>query len=131
MFNESAQAGVLLDSATLNTAAPGTSYALIGEVMHVRRSLQLIVDFIVTASTGTTEVLDVKLQHSADGTNWLDITGAAFTQFPADASHQRLFLPDDDNTAAVFGPQLRLVAKVGGTTPVFTVTCIVTGKGVS
>lgn len=68
----------------------------------------------VTAASGTTPTMTVKLQDSLDGTNWFDVTGAATTSITAAGSQ----LVRVTNTA--IGPFVRLVWTIGGTTPSFT-----------
>jgi hypothetical protein len=62
----------------------------------------------VSAASGTTHTLDVKLQGSNDGASWTDIPGAAITQITGTA-----------NSAATSGPvpyeYVQAVATVGGT----------------
>lgn len=70
----------------------------------------------VTAATGTTPTLDVKLQHSIDGSTWLDVASGAFTQKSAIGSEDLFF------TACAWGDQLRVVSAIGGTTPSFDYT---------
>lgn len=70
----------------------------------------------IGAASGTTPTLDVKLQDSADGASWADISGAAFAQ----------------KTAAGFGTlqistwrrHIRAVATIAGTTPSFTFSVV-------
>jgi hypothetical protein len=68
---------------------------------------------LVTAVSGTTPTLDIKVQESNDGTTWND-TGVAFPQITAVGKYQ----------AQVYTSKkkLRLVYTVGGTTPSFTLT---------
>lgn len=127
-WNEFAGAGKILASQLLNTADPGTSYAVVGPVMNVTKYKQLVVDQIVEAATGSTPTMDMKIQESSapdDADSWIDVPGGGFTQRTTTAT-ERLIFPD--GTTEVFGPFIRLQAKIGGTTPVFTTTVYVTGK---
>lgn len=69
----------------------------------------------VTAASGTTPALDVKLQRSYDATNWTDVTSGAFAQATA------VSVKELNGIAFIGGGEyLRYVATVGGTTPSFT-----------
>lgn len=68
----------------------------------------------VTAASGTTPTLNVKFQHSVDGTNWDDLT-PAFAQKTA-AGREVITLPN------THGGNLRVSSTVAGTTPSFTFT---------
>jgi hypothetical protein len=78
----------------------------------------------VSAASGTTPTLDLKVQWSHDGgTSWMDAeTADTFTQITAAKTVVKVF----DRKA----PNLRLVWTVGGTTPSFTfgATAYVTGS---
>jgi hypothetical protein len=66
---------------------------------------------IVTAASGTTPTLDVKLQTSGDGTTWDDVAS-----FPQQTTTQT-------GRYKVFGPlgtYVRWVWTIAGTTPSFT-----------
>lgn len=66
------------------------------------------------AGGGTNPTLDVKIQHSADGsTNWTD-SGVAFSQVTGTASFQVLTV-----SAEQFKRYIRVVDTVGGTNPTF------------
>ena len=68
-----------------------------------------------TAGTGTTPTLDVKIQHSDDGTTWID-SGVAFTRVTNAASAFEVLAV----TAEKFKRYIRVVDTVGGTTPSFS-----------
>ncbi|CAB4218163.1 hypothetical protein UFOVP1608_12 [uncultured Caudovirales phage] len=70
----------------------------------------------VTAASGTNKTLDVKLQHSIDGTTWLDVSGAGFTQKTATGT-QIIVLEN-----CVWGDYIRVNYLLGGTTPSFDFT---------
>ena len=65
----------------------------------------------VTAASGTTPTLDVKLQDSVDGTNWNDLF--LFTQATATTREVK-------NHSTIFARFVRVVWTVAGTTPSFT-----------
>ena len=65
------------------------------------------------AGTGTTPTLDVKIQHSDDGTTWVD-SGVTFTRVTTVAATEVLA-----QTAERFKRYIRAVDTVGGTTPSF------------
>lgn len=91
-------------SATTNSGAiaaqGGAAYVFLG--VHI------------TAITGTTPTLVVKLQESSDNSSWSDVTGATTATLNAVGS------------VVIFGaPQkgyVRAVATIGGTTPAVTAT---------
>lgn len=74
----------------------------------------------VTASAGTNETLDAKIQVSVDGTIWADHT--TFTQATG--------VTDEYKALTCFGKWLRLVTTVGsgGADGDFTYSLIATGK---
>lgn len=74
----------------------------------------------VTAATGTTPTLDVKVQTSHDGSDWYDM-GSSFTQITAAATPAVLKITN-------FGPFIRLVYTIGGTDPSFTFVARVAAK---
>lgn len=65
----------------------------------------------ITAASGTTPTLDLKLQESVDGTNWNDV--AAFPQKTGAGTHSKTFGP------LTPGSQCRWSWTIGGTTPSF------------
>lgn len=74
----------------------------------------LIAQLEVTAHAGTTPTLDVKFQDSVDGTNYIDIPSAAFTQVTTTDGRTRLAI------TAPFTGLLKVVWTIGGTTPSYT-----------
>ena len=75
----------------------------------------------VTAASGSTPTLDVKLQDSLDGTNWTDVTSGAFTQATT-TTIERI-------TVATFdGAFVRIAWTITGGTPSFTFNVRVIGK---
>lgn len=75
---------------------------------------QAIITLNITAVSGTTPSLTVKLQTSDDGgTTWYDLPSATFTAATA-VSTQIIQL------SAPFGDTLRAVSTITGTTPSFT-----------
>lgn len=68
----------------------------------------------VTASSGTTPTLDVKIQGKMPVSGaWVDLHSASFTQATA-ATSQAI------TVAGPLPPEIRAVATIGGTTPSFT-----------
>lgn len=68
----------------------------------------------VSAVSGTTPTMTVKLQDSVDGTNWFDVTGGATASITATG-------PQLVRIASTpIAPFVRLVWTLGGTTPSFT-----------
>ncbi|MEB0287222.1 hypothetical protein QN355_11720 [Cryobacterium sp. 10S3] len=66
----------------------------------------------VTAASGTTPTLAVKLQDSPDKVTWYDIPGAAFTSMTTTGT-QRI-------SAINIGAYVRAAITITGTTPSFT-----------
>lgn len=87
----------------------------------------VLVTLDVTAVSGTTPTLDVKLQHkdSVSG-KYVDIPGASFTQKTGISTDTLLIYPSITVTAnrqvnSTLGKLFRIVSTVGGTaTPIFT-----------
>lgn len=81
----------------------------------------LLAHLSVTASSGTAETLDVKLQHSPDGVSgWVDITNGDFAQATGAT----------EETITVTGPtwpSVRAVLNIGGTPTNETQTVTITG----
>lgn len=71
---------------------------------------------------GTSPTLDVKIQDTADGINWIDVPSAAFTQVTANGT-ARLIVSN-------VGLMARAVLTVGGTTPTMSVTLTIVGRSV-
>ncbi len=69
----------------------------------------------VTAVSGTTPSLTLKLQYSYNGTNWTDLTSGAMSAITA-AGVREL----NGVTWAGAAPYVRYVATISGTTPSFT-----------
>jgi hypothetical protein len=75
----------------------------------------LVLYLSVTAGTGTSPTLDVKMQDSPDGgTTWFDIAGTAVTQVTGSSSSQVT------SATRKFAKKLRCLVTIGGTTPSFT-----------
>lgn len=76
----------------------------------------------VTASSGTTPTLDIKIQDSIDsGATWQD-TGIAFTQITT------VLATTSVRTTTPLAPMIRAVCTIGGTTPSYTFTVRAYGK---
>lgn len=80
----------------------------------------------VTAASGTTPTLDVKLQrYDSVSSSWVDVPGAAFAQQTTTGTNELTVYPGVGETANVavsdhLGSYYRAVATIGGTTPSFT-----------
>lgn len=80
----------------------------------------LILQLAVTAASGTTPSLTVKVQDSIDGTNWNDIaTFTAATGVTAEVKR----------VAAPIGNTIRAVSTITGTTPSFTFSVLAQAEG--
>jgi hypothetical protein len=82
--------GVVTQVISVAASASGT---LEGSTVDAKDFGDAVVFLDAGAFTGA-GTLDVKLQESADGTTWTDISGAAFTQLTG-AGHQELSLKLD------------------------------------
>lgn len=84
----------------------------------------------VTAASGTTPTLDVKIQiYSPLGNDYIDLAGAAFAQKTTTNTSMLTVYPGIAETANVsvsdvMPPLYRAVATIGGTTPSFTFTLV-------
>jgi len=87
--------------------------------VNVGQFRSVVVFLNVTAVSGTTPSMTVKIQDTGDGTNWVD-TGSAFAPVTA-AGIFRLVVPD-------LGLFLRAVSTITGTTPSFTYSLVVCGN---
>ena len=92
---------------TGNSAAISTDYG---------NSTQLNLLINVTAASGTGPTLDLKVQWSADGTNWADAEPATdtFTQITTAKVVAKQF--------TVKAPNFRILWTIAGTSPSFTFT---------
>lgn len=99
------QRELLVASAARSTSSDSGALGGYGPVV------QGVVQLNVTAATGTTPTLDVKIEDSVDGTNWNTVQ--AFTQVTiAGRSVIRINTP--------FSDLLRVTWTIAGTTPSFT-----------
>lgn len=99
------------ESDTLLPSAARTA-SVNGDAVEVNDYSKIACYLNVTVVSGTSPTLDVKLQDSSDGVNWVDIPSGAFTQATA-TGVKRLVVSD-------VGRYVRAVATIGGTTPSFT-----------
>ena len=103
---QGAQGDIVLSLVAASVSANSGAIASQGGAAYVFLGVQ------VTAITGTTPTLVVKLQESSDNSAWSDVAGATTASLTAVGS------------AVVFGaPQkayVRAVATIGGTTPAVT-----------
>lgn len=100
---------ITLFSGTATATANGDAIA-VGDRFGARLTLD------VTAASGTSPTLDVKIQTRKDADDtWRDLAGTgipAFTQATAAGSQRKCF--------SGFDREIRYVATLGGTTPSFT-----------
>jgi len=104
----------LINAQTITTTTTGA--ALSGWSQVARAKLQLNVSSI----GGTSPNYTVKLQDSADGTNWVDVPSGAFTAVTANGATQLTLNP------VLFQDYVRYVVTVTGTTPTAVVTLVAT-----
>lgn len=74
------------------------------------------------AKSGTGPTLDVTVQHSADGTNW--VTLIAFTQVTADNAYEVKFAAAATDYLKPLLPYVRTSYTLGGTTPSFAAVTV-------
>lgn len=118
-----------LDPIPLQDAVNAKSYELLAEAartatfngaaVEIPVGRELIATLDVTAASGTTPTLDVKLQHSPDGAIWSDL-GTAFAQKTAIGTEVKVF-------TGIHG-FVRVISTIGGTTPSFTYSVYATGR---
>lgn len=99
--------GALALSGTITASTNGAAFHL------PAGNGSFLVGVHVSAASGTTPTLNVKLQDSPDATTWTDVAGAASAQLTA--AGNTVFA--GRSTKAY----VRAVATLGGTTPSFTV----------
>lgn len=90
------------------------------------RGIKLYLD--ITAVTGTTPTMDIKLQSFDKlSEKWFDIPGAAFAQKTATGQSTLTIYPSvtdtaNESVADILPDTWRIVVTLGGTSPVFTFT---------
>lgn len=103
-------------TSTENSSAVDSPRGFRGVVLHLD----------VTAASGTTPTLDVKIQgQDTLSGNWFDLPGASFTQKTTTGSDELYIYPGTAETANEkvsysLPNNFRAVATIGGTTPSFT-----------
>jgi hypothetical protein len=107
---------------TCDGTSPGTSYAVLGrDMIDAKDYGTLCIHLTTDTPTGTTPTLDMKLQDSIDGYTWYDLV--AFTQVTTVAASQIIRIPGPGTSdPKTFARCLRVMGKVGGTTPSYTLT---------
>jgi len=114
--------GSLLGADSRSASANGTGFDLQGSNDAEGEAI-VILDS--EAGSGTSPTLDVKLQESANNSDWSDISGATFTQVTdGGAALEKISINTNDVERYV-----RAVATIGGSTPAFvSAVSIVYGK---
>ena len=72
-----------------------------------------------THNGGTTPTMDVKLQHSSDGSTWFDVPSAAFTQITTTSTKYEMHI---NRQTIKLRAQARIVITLGGTSPDYDAT---------
>jgi hypothetical protein len=99
--------------------AAGAQAATFTGGSHNTRNKEYVGMFVtISAITGTSPTLVVKLQESAEGTNWVDIPSFATSALAATGT-VRLPAPATAQKCADF---VRAICTIGGTTPSVTFT---------
>lgn len=119
LLSQSAYA-VSSETKTLYSNASFTSTANGSSVCLPRLSDDFVFYLKAINGAGSSPTLDVKVQHSDDESNWVDLDGMSFTQATSGTSTQFKQL----NSAAVHVLRcVRVVATIGGTSsPSYDVT---------
>lgn len=111
------QTSILAPAATVTATGNGSSFDLLNFDGHC----QIVLTASATGGAGQT--LDVKIQHSANGTDWTD-SGIAFAQVTnAAASVQTLYA-----TIEQFHRYIRVVDTMAGTTPTVARAVVMAAK---
>ena len=81
----------------------------------------------ISASSGTSPTLDIKIQHKDPNGNYIDLTGAAFAQKVTTGQDYLTIYPGIAETANetvsdILPGTYRALATIAGTTPSFTFT---------
>lgn len=104
-----------------SSASRGVTAGTAGSTLDTGNAKALVVSLNVTANSGTNELLDVKMQHSANDSLWFDIASGAFAQAAGTTSELLSF--------TVFHRYVRAYYVLAGTdTPLFTFSVIGTAK---
>ncbi len=103
---------VLLASGSRTASGEGSSTDL-------ENTRELIVTLDVSAASGTSPTLDVKIQHSPDGVKWSDL-GTAFAQKTGVAREVKVFTQ--------YHRYVKVVYTIAGTSPSFTFSVEATAK---
>jgi hypothetical protein len=101
----------LVPAAAVTSDGNGTGV----DLQQLSGELAIIAD--VSAGTGTSPTLDLKVQESDDNSTFTDVSGGAFTQVAGSASVQKISLNKDE-----LKRYIRIAKDVGGTTPSFSVS---------
>lgn len=115
MLKGNSQASQIIAPSTPITATGSSASTIVGGFNGAVAYLN------VTAASGTTPNLAVKIQDSADNTTWFDVPSAAFTAVTA-AGSQRLSI------TGPLGVYVRAAYTVTGTTPSFTADLTLAGS---
>ncbi len=105
LASEAVVGGDLPTARTANAAGSSVDFA---DVVGNMQSALLVTG----AVSGTTPTLDVKIQHSSDGSTWADVTGATFTQVTTANRQLISFISTREFVRGYY--------TTGGTTPSFT-----------
>ena len=103
---------VLLASGARTASGEGSS-------IDLENTRELIVTLDVSAASGTTPTLDVKIQHSPDGVKWSDL-GTAFAQKTGVSREVKVFTQ--------YHRYVKTVYTIAGTSPSFTFSVEATAK---
>lgn len=95
-----------LQASVVRTATANGAAVELGDKANLR------LDLAVTAASGTSPSMTVKIQDSPDGSSWTDVSGGAFTAATTTTTQHLKVGPVDRF--------VRHVATITGTTPSFT-----------
>jgi len=112
---QAARAQVSVKNIQQPFASAARTASVNSSVFEVQDADVLVLYLVVTANSGTSQTLDVKMQDSPDGgTTWFDIAGAAVTQVTTSNGSQIV------SATRKFARTVRCVVTIGGTTPSYT-----------
>lgn len=114
-------------TSTLHASAARTATGVGSAVCGFERYEKFTCQLVVSAASGTSPTLDVVVQHSIDGgTTWFTLL--TFTQKTAAGNELKTESEVDAATAEVYGDCLRVSYTIGGTTPSFTFSVLITAQ---
>lgn len=111
--------GIVAESTQVYNAAAITS-SVGGTAFYFPRGARgVILELDATYNSGSGATLDVKLQHSSDGTVWYDVPDAAFTQVGTASAKYEMHI---NRSQIKLRPRGRVYLTLAGTSPNYDAT---------